>query len=432
MISFGSVPLIRDLGTCTHTCTRTWGGKCCGRNPEFTVQKAYSKMNPLVSNGSLRYPALLLSISFNVCARVAWIDIHRNHSLFQCKCHVHVPFIAFKLFPNKYLGIQKQWGNEECSWYNFKRQAYVSLMLPFKHPRLVFNKLCCNVLFCFLATTDWFFPDWAMPAISITSQPAKNNPQISTARKKDTGVSVLMPYCTWCCRRRTFVLNFKEKEQFSLPSVRSLPVLMLQTHLSHLLNGHVCVIHSPNTSVDWRSRRKDNPRWGRERIRITTGSVAKGNKEKMFSLGFIHWECVSCGHWLHQCFYNLEICPRGASQISTSFKTLLRIYWENTWICNITSQLPAQMRNSLFSMLDLFGGKPQPVHFPSHEPPRGRSPKIFDAQSEIPVSERLDQILHRTLCPPHWFQLGYVDVNQHRKQHSPHAENVFLLNKSLL
>lgn len=33
---------------------------------------------------------------------------------FKCKCHVHVSFVASKLLPNKYLGIQKQWGNEEC------------------------------------------------------------------------------------------------------------------------------------------------------------------------------------------------------------------------------------------------------------------------------------------------------------------------------
>lgn len=30
------------------------------------------------------------------------------------KCKVRVPFIASELFPNKYFGIQTQWGNEEC------------------------------------------------------------------------------------------------------------------------------------------------------------------------------------------------------------------------------------------------------------------------------------------------------------------------------
>lgn len=34
---------------------------------------------------------------------------------FKCKCYVHVPFIVSKFFSNKYLGIQKQWRNEECS-----------------------------------------------------------------------------------------------------------------------------------------------------------------------------------------------------------------------------------------------------------------------------------------------------------------------------
>lgn len=49
--------------------------------------------------------------------------VHRLHEFtfmetilyFKCKYRVRVPFITSKLFPKKYLGIQKQWGNEECS-----------------------------------------------------------------------------------------------------------------------------------------------------------------------------------------------------------------------------------------------------------------------------------------------------------------------------
>lgn len=165
------------------------------------------------------------------------------------------------------------------------------------------------------------------------------------------------------------------------------------------------------------------------RIWTTTDSVAKGNKEKMFSLSvqcrvFIHREWVRCGYWSHQCFCNLEICPRGTSQIITSFKTLLQIYWENTWICKIRSSLPAQTRNSLFSMLGILCGKPQPTQLPSHEPPRGRPHKIFDAQTETSVSERPDEVLHGILCPPPWLQLGYVDAKAQEAAQSIRRECV--------
>lgn len=52
---------------------------------------------------------ITVNISFNVY-------VHRLHKFifmesilyFKCRCHVCVPFISPKLFPNKYLGIQKQ------------------------------------------------------------------------------------------------------------------------------------------------------------------------------------------------------------------------------------------------------------------------------------------------------------------------------------
>lgn len=83
----------KDLGTCTPTCTCTWGGKCCGRNPEFTAQKVptHSKVNPLISNYVF---CITVNISFNVCAQVALIYTHGEHSLFQmqmpCTCSIYI------------------------------------------------------------------------------------------------------------------------------------------------------------------------------------------------------------------------------------------------------------------------------------------------------------------------------------------------------
>lgn len=119
---------------------------------------------------------------------------------------------------------------------------------------------------------------------------------------------------------------------------------------------------------------------GRREYESQPAQWQRGTKGKCSVSAFIHWECVRYGYWLHQCFCNLEICLRGASQISTSFKNLLQIYWEYTCICKIRSQLPAQTRNSLFSMLGIFSGKPQPVHFPLMNLPEADHPKYLMQQ----------------------------------------------------
>lgn len=124
--------------------------------------------------------------------------------------------------------------------------------------RSVINKVCCNVLSCFLAIVDCFFPDWACQLFPSPDSQLRTLPRCLRRGKSTPCVPVLVPYCTWCCRIRTFVLNLKDKEQFSLPSVR--------THFSNLLNGCVRVIYGPNTSVNWRSRRKDDPHWGKENM----------------------------------------------------------------------------------------------------------------------------------------------------------------------
>lgn len=177
-------------------------------------------------------------------------------------------------------------------------------MLPFKHAKLVFNKSCCNVLFVFLSTTDCFFPDWTdIPAIPITSQPAKNTAQVSAERKKYTS-TVLMPYCTRSCRIRTFMLkdkhmSLKDKEQFSLPSVRSLPCWCYKPTSAVSWMGMSVISTVPTPQSIGGAGEKMILTEGRRENESQLAQWQRGAKTKYSVLVFIHWECVRCGYRLH-------------------------------------------------------------------------------------------------------------------------------------
>lgn len=276
---------------------------------------------------------------------------------FKCRCHVCVPFITSKLFPNKYLGIQKQWENEECPLESHERTA-----------------------------------------------------QYLQRGKSTQGSLVLMPYCTWCCRIRTFMLNWKDKDAFHANATNPLLQSPEWACLCYLRSQYLSQLEKQEKRWSSLKERELNAK-GEQRENVQSQHLSIGNVSGVGTgciNAFLIWR--SAQEELHR------LAP-----LSKIYSSLLRKYM------HLQNHITASCSD-----------EEQPVlhagHFQWKIPLSWTSQRhpIFDAQIETSVSERPDQILHGILWQLHWLQFGYMDVNQHRRQHDPYAENVFLLNKSLL
>lgn len=179
--------------------------------------------------------------------------------------------------------------------------------------------MSCFVLF--FSYNRLFLPRLGMAAIPTTSQ-------LRTAqeRKKCTKVPVLMPCCTWCCRIRS---NFHchQWDPFHVNATNPLQQSPEWACLCYLWSQHLSQLQRQEKR--WSSLREGenmNHNWprgkGEQRESVQSQSLSIGNVSGV-GTGCINAFVIWRSAW-------------GVSQISTPFKNLLQIYWENTLQNQIT------------------------------------------------------------------------------------------------